>query len=176
MKNAGERSAIVLIKAKTIQIRTAKKVQLFDLTNEVKGFLAQTGVLNGVGIVSTLHTTTSVFFTEVQEALWDDGHAFLQHLVEERMGYKHNDPCFSDCDRQNAAAHLRAIVLGGSLPLQVEEGRLVLGQFQRIVFAELDGPRPRSLRRQFMGEGESQKFVGWGKGNTVGFPTNGELS
>ena len=45
------------------------------------------------------------------------------------------------------------MLLGGSLALQVEEGRLVLGQFQRIIFAELDGPRPRSLRMQFMGEG-----------------------
>jgi len=71
----------VLIKAKTIQLDTIKKEQLFDLTNEVKGFLADTGVWNGMGIVSTLHTTTSVFFTEVQDALWDDVDAFLHKLV-----------------------------------------------------------------------------------------------
>ena len=76
----------------------------------------------------------------------------FQEIVDDRIGYKHNDPRFSDCDRANAAAHLRAILLGGSLALQVEEGRLVLGQFQRIIFAELDGPRPRSIRMQFMGE------------------------
>src|SRR3954469_24298436 len=130
----------MLIKAKTIQLDTVKKVQLFDLTNEVRGFLAETGVWNGIGVVSTLHTTTSVFFTEVQDALWDDVDAFLHQLVAERAGYKHNDPRFSDCERQNAAAHLRAIVLGGSVALQVENGRLMLGQFQRLVLASLTVP------------------------------------
>jgi secondary thiamine-phosphate synthase enzyme len=142
----------MLIKAKTITVDTGQKVKLFDLTDDVKRFLAESGVWNGMGVVSTLHTTTGVFFTEVQDALWDDVETFLQKLVAERVGYKHNDPRFSDCDRANAAAHLRAIVLGGSLALQVEDGRLVLGQFQRIIFAELDGPRTRSIRMQFMGE------------------------
>lgn len=143
----------MLIKSTTIKIETDRQVQLFDLTDDVKRFLAESGVRNGIGVVSTLHTTTGVFFTEVQDALWDDVEAFLQKIVTERVGYKHNDPRFSDCERGNAAAHLRAILLGGSLALQVEDGRLILGQFQRIIFAELDGPRPRSIRMQFMGEG-----------------------
>jgi secondary thiamine-phosphate synthase enzyme len=151
----------VLIKAKTLQINSTQKVQLVDLTPEVKRFVAETGVWNGMGVVSTLHTTTGVFFTEAQDALWEDVHTFLQQLVVERAGYKHNDPRFSDCERQNAAAHLRAMLLGGSLALQVEEGRLVLGQFQRIVFAELDGPRPRSVRMQFMGEGGRRHESKW---------------
>jgi len=165
----------VLIKSKTLQLDTTKKVQLFDLTNEVKGFLSETGIENGIGVVSTLHTTTGVFFTEVQDALWDDVDAFLRRLVAEHAGYKHNDPRFSDCDRQNAAAHLRSILLGGSLMLQVEDGRLVLGQFQRIVFAELDGPRPRSLRMQFMGEEAALKLSHWGKKDSLQRSTTGGL-
>jgi secondary thiamine-phosphate synthase enzyme len=143
----------VRIQAKTITIETAQKLQIFDITQEVKGFLAESGVWNGMGVLSTLHTTTAVFFTETQDALWEDVEIFLQKLAVENASYKHNDARFSDCERKNAAAHLRALLLGGSLALQVEEGRLVLGQFQRIIFAELDGPRPRSLRMQFMGEG-----------------------
>ena len=165
----------MLIKSKTLQLDTTKKVQLFDLTNEVKGFLSETGIENGIGVVSTLHTTTGVFFTEVQDALWDDVDAFLRRLVAEHAGYKHNDPRFSDCDRQNAAAHLRSILLGGSLMLQVEDGRLVLGQFQRIVFAELDGPRPRSLRMQFMGEEAALKLSHWDKNASLRRPTTGGL-
>lgn len=159
----------MLIQAKTISIDTDRKVQLFDLTDEVRRFLEESGVVNGMGAVSTLHTTTGVFFTEVQDALWEDVDAFLRKLVDDRIGYKHNDPRFSDCERANAAAHLRAILLGGSLALQVEEGRLVLGQFQRIIFAELDGPRPRSIRMQFMGEGVAvtHQTQGWRNGNDV---------
>lgn len=159
------------IQAKTITIETTQKVQIFDITQEVKGFLAESGLSNGMGVVSTLHTTTAVFFTETQDALWEDVEIFLHKLATDDADYKHNDARFSDCERKNAAAHLRAILLGGSLTLQVEEGRLVLGQFQRIIFAELDGPRPRSLRMQFMGEGvdtHSQNLGDWGTGN--GYP------
>lgn len=150
----------MIIQSKTIQLDTEARVQIFDLTEQVNAFLAETSVWNGMGVVSTLHTTTGVFYTETQDALWDDVDAFLHHIVAERTGYKHNDPALSDCERKNAAAHLRAILLGGSLALQVEEGRLVLGQFQRIIFAELDGPRlRRSIRMQFMGVGSPQVDV-----------------
>jgi secondary thiamine-phosphate synthase enzyme len=168
----------MLIKAKTLTIETATKVQLFDLTHEVKTFLAETGVWNGQGVISTLHTTTGVFFTETQDALWADVQAFLCQLVDDRMEYKHNNSRFSDCDRQNAAAHLRAMLLGGSLALQVADGRLVLGQFQRIIFAELDGPRPRSLRMQFMGEGAELPVLGvrgWEHAPILELPRNGGL-
>jgi secondary thiamine-phosphate synthase enzyme len=167
----------VIIRAKTLQVRTAKRVQIFDLTQEVKAFLGDSGVWNGMGVVSTLHTTTGIFFTETQDALWEDVDTFLHNLVAERAGYKHDDPRFSDCERRNAAAHLRAILLGGSLALQVEDGRLVLGQFQRIIFAELDGPRPRSVRMQFMGAGVPRVngiHVGGGDGGPE-LPRNGGL-
>ena len=168
------------IQAKTIKIETTQRVKILDITQEVKGFLAESGVVNGMGVVSTLHTTTAVFITETQDALWEDVEAFLQKLAIDDADYKHNDARFSDCERKNAAAHLRAMLLGGSLALQVEEGRLVLGQFQRIIFAELDGPRPRSIRMQFMGEGGATRSHGlrdWGadSGYPRSLPHNGEM-
>jgi len=65
--------------------------------------------------------------------------------------YIHNSPEHSNCDRMNADSHLRAIVLGHHLTLQVSGGEVVLGQWQRILMAELDGPRARSLRVQIIG-------------------------
>ena len=69
------------IQAKTITIETAQKLQIFDITQEVKGFLAESGVWNGMGVLSTLHTTTAVFFTETQDALWEDVEIFLQNFL-----------------------------------------------------------------------------------------------
>ena len=63
----------------------------------------------------------------------------------------HNNPDHSDCDRMNADAHLRALLLGHSLTLQISGGEVVLGQWQRILMAELDGPRARTLRVQIFG-------------------------
>jgi len=75
----------------------------------------------------------------------------LEGLVPHDTYYLHNDPEHSDCDRMNADSHLRALLLGHSLTLQVSGGEVVLGQWQRILMAELDGPRARSLRIQIFG-------------------------
>ena len=73
----------MLIKAKMTQLDTAKKEQLFDLTEDVKGFLTEGDVPNDMRAVATLHTT-AVFFTETEEALWDDIAASLRKLVAAR--------------------------------------------------------------------------------------------
>jgi thiamine phosphate synthase YjbQ (UPF0047 family) len=71
--------------------------------------------------------------------------------VDSAAPWLHNDPQHSDCSRMNAGAHLRALLLNHSLTLQISGGELVLGQWQRVLVAELDGPRTRSLRLQVMG-------------------------
>ena len=92
-----------------------------------------------------------MFVNESQSALLADITKFLEDLVARDSYYRHNDPAHSDCDRMNADAHLRATLLGHSLTLQISGGELVLGQWQRILMAELDGPRARTLRAQVWG-------------------------
>jgi secondary thiamine-phosphate synthase enzyme len=72
-------------------------------------------------------------------------------MVARDDAWVHNDPDHSDCDRMNADSHLRALLLGHSLTLQISGGEVVLGQWQRILLGELDGPRARSLRVQVIG-------------------------
>ena len=72
-------------------------------------------------------------------------------MVARDAEWMHNNPEHSDCDRMNADSHLRALLLGHNLTLQVSGGEVVLGQWQRILMAELDGPRARSLRIQIFG-------------------------
>ena len=55
--------------------------------------------------------------------------------------WTHNDPAVSDCDRSNADSHLRTLLLGRAVTIQVGGGEMVLGQWQRVLTAELDGPR-----------------------------------
>ena len=67
--------------------------------------------------------------------------------MPERGGYRHDDPRYSDCERGNAHAHLRAALLGRSIAVGLNNGELSLGRFQSVIFAELDGPRkPRDHR------------------------------
>ena len=72
-------------------------------------------------------------------------------MVARDEAWVHNDPDLSDCDRMNADSHLRALLLGHSLTLQISGGDVVLGQWQRILMGELDGPRSRTLRVQVWG-------------------------
>jgi secondary thiamine-phosphate synthase enzyme len=92
-----------------------------------------------------------VFINEFQTAMLSDIKRFLELMVARDEEWKHNDPEHSDCDRMNADSHLRSLLLGHSLTLQVSGGEVVLGQWQRILMAELDGPRSRTLRVQVMG-------------------------
>jgi secondary thiamine-phosphate synthase enzyme len=99
----------------------------------------------------SLHTTCSLFVNESQTALREDMEQFLQHAVDTATPWLHNDPAHSDCERMNAGAHLRAMLLSPSVTLQISGGELVLGRWQRLLMAELDGPRTRTLRLQVMG-------------------------
>jgi secondary thiamine-phosphate synthase enzyme len=147
------RSAVggVMVNAETLTVQTERRVELVDLTEQVMAYTRGTGIREGLLNVWSMHTTCSVFINEAQKALHADILRFLEEIVSRDAAWLHNDPEHSDCDRFNADSHLRAMVLGHSLTLQVTGGEAVLGQWQRILMAELDGPRARTLRVQVMG-------------------------
>jgi secondary thiamine-phosphate synthase enzyme len=139
------------IHGETIVVSTDQRIELVDLTNKVMEFVRQFNIREGLVSLWSMHTTCTLFINEFQTALLTDIKRFLEELVVRDAEYLHNDPAHSDCDRMNADSHLRAMLLGHSLTLQVSGGEVVLGQWQRILMAELDGPRARSLRIQIFG-------------------------
>jgi secondary thiamine-phosphate synthase enzyme len=143
----------LVVRADTLTVQTDQRVQLIDITDRVSSIVRDSGVRDGVVSLWSMHTTCAVFMNESQQALHADIRRFLELIVDRHADWMHNDPAHSDCDRLNADAHLRAMLLGHSLTLQVSGGDLVLGQWQRVLTAELDGPRERSLRVQVMGIG-----------------------
>lgn len=143
----------VIVRSETLVVNTAERVELTDLTERVARFVRDSGVREGVVSLWSMHTTCALFINETQRALHADIKRFLEHVVSRETEWMHNDPRHSDCDRMNADSHLRAMLLGHSLTLQVTGGEIVLGQWQRVLMAELDGPRPRSIRAQTFGIG-----------------------
>ena len=139
------------IHGETFLIETDQRVELVDLTNRIMDFARKFNVREGLVSLWSMHTTCSVFINEFQTALLTDIRAFLEKMVARDDEWLHNNPDHSDCDRMNADAHLRALLLGHSLTLQISGGEVVLGQWQRILMAELDGPRARTLRIQIFG-------------------------
>jgi secondary thiamine-phosphate synthase enzyme len=139
------------IHGETIVISTDERVELVDLTNRVMEFVRHFNIREGLVSLWSMHTTCALFINEFQTALLSDIRRFLEQMVARDAEWMHNDPDHSDCDRMNADSHLRALLLGHNLTLQVSGGEVVLGQWQRILMAELDGPRARSLRLQIFG-------------------------
>ena len=139
------------IHGETFVISTDQRIELVDLTNRVMEFARRFNIREGLVSLWSMHTTCALFINEFQTALLSDIKRFLEQMVQRDAEWMHNDPDHSDCDRFNADSHLRALLLGHSLTLQVSGGEVVLGQWQRILMAELDGPRARSLRIQLMG-------------------------
>jgi len=141
----------VTIHGETFVIDTDQRIELVDLTNRIMKFVRRFNIREGMLSIWSMHTTCTLLINEFQGALLSDIKRFLEQMVARDAEYLHNDPNHSDCDRQNADSHLRAMLLGHSLTLQISGGEVVLGQWQRILMAELDGPRARSLRVQVFG-------------------------
>jgi secondary thiamine-phosphate synthase enzyme len=135
----------------TFRIVTDKRLELYNVTEKVAEILKRHDIQEGVVLLSSLHTTLALFVNEWQAALLHDIKAMLDKVVSPKESWRHNDPEFSDCDRRNAHSHLQATLLGHALSFPVSAGKLVLGQFQAIIAAELDGPRSRDLAIQIMG-------------------------
>ena len=144
-------SGTLTIHGETLTVETDERIELVDLTDRLMTLARQQGVREGFVNIWSLHTTCALFINEFQSALLADIKQLLEHVVDRDAEWRHNDPAFSDCDRMNADSHLRAMLLGHSMTLQISGGEIVLGQWQRVLMAELDGPRARSLRVQVVG-------------------------
>ena len=140
-----------LVKSQTLKILTERKLELYNITQKVKDFVKSTSIRNGMLLITSLHTTTALFVNELQTALLEDVKTILMEWVREDTPWKHNSPEYSDCERHNATSHLRSVLLGNSSTVIIEDGEPALGEWQNIIFAELDGPRERAIQLQLIG-------------------------
>ncbi len=122
-----------------LELRTKESTELIDITSEVKRIVSATGVDSGICVVFTRHTTTGIIINENETGLRSDILRMLDELVPRGKGYLH------DRIDSNAHAHLRAVLLGSSVSIPIENGSMVLGTWQSIIFVECDGPRRREV-------------------------------
>jgi secondary thiamine-phosphate synthase enzyme len=147
----GEASPGFRIVSRILDWITSEKTELLNITERVNEVVRKSGIREGIVHLQSLHTTTAVFLNEWQDALLDDVRGFLDEMADANRYYKHNDPRHSDCERMNAHSHLKGMIMGQTLSLQVRNAKVLLGTWQSIVLAEFDGPRSRSLAVQVSG-------------------------
>jgi secondary thiamine-phosphate synthase enzyme len=122
-----------------IEIKTEKAADVVDITRQVNDAVRERGIDEGICLVYTFHTTTAIVINEGGGGLVADLLGKLSSLAPPGDGYHH------DTLDENAHAHLQAALLGNSKAIPVEDGRLALGTWQRVLFVELDGPRQRTV-------------------------------
>lgn len=123
-----------------IEVPTKERFQIIDITDEVQHLVWKSDVASGIAVVFTEHTTTGLFINENEERLLQDIKAKMKELVPKGAGYGH------DSIDSNAHSHLRAaLFLNPEVVVPIDEGELLLGTWQRILFVELDGPRRRKV-------------------------------
>ena len=133
------------------EVSSEERLDLIDLTQKVRELFNGSMVKEGMLYLHSMHTTTAIMINEWQQALLDDLKSFLRDVVDDKDYFWHNDPEHSDCVRSNASSHLRSSLLSHNVMVPIQEGKLVLGQWQSIIFAELDGPQKRSVFAQIIG-------------------------
>ena len=128
---------------KTLEIRTGAGEEIVDLTSEVQGVVASSGVKDGLCVVFVPHTTAGVTINENADPdVRADILTALRHDVPDSLPFAHSEG--------NSPAHIKASLIGSSVMVIVEGGRLRLGTWQGIQFCEFDGPRSRKLYVQVL--------------------------
>lgn len=122
----------------TLQVDTSRSSALEEITDLVQQAVRQSGVADGQCIVYVPHTTAGLVVNENYDpTVAADILATLERLVPEQGPYRHGEG--------NAAAHIRAVLVGASHAFIVQGGQLLLGTWQGIFLAEFDGPRQRRV-------------------------------
>jgi secondary thiamine-phosphate synthase enzyme len=131
-------------KTDTISVRSRQHDDVIDVTDRVAQAVAESGVHTGLCHIFVPHTTAGVFINENADPdVMADVLATLADLVPWENRYRHAEG--------NAAAHIKSTLIGVSQTIPVRNGRLALGRWQGIYFAEFDGPRERHFQVTVLG-------------------------
>ena len=122
----------------TMKVKTNSRTEMKDITASVQKEVSKAGVADGICTVYVPHTTAGITINEgADPAVCDDIMNKLNQLVPRDASYRHMEG--------NADSHIKASMMGSSVSVLVENGRLVLGTWQKIFFCDFDGPRTRRV-------------------------------
>jgi secondary thiamine-phosphate synthase enzyme len=150
----------LLVDVRTLMLSTDRPLQVLDVTAPVSACVREAGLETGLVSVQVLHTTAALILNEREPLLFEDLERMLERLAPRAARYRHDEmalrvPMPPPDERRNGHAHCRAMLLRSSETLHVRAGALVLGHWQRLLLAEMDGPQRRSLSVALMGTGQA---------------------
>lgn len=150
-------------------LQTAHCLQFIDVTDCISQHIVSSGVENGFVNIQSAHTTAAIVVNEHEPLLLEDMKRTLERLSPRCEKYRHDDFTIRTAnltpdERPNGHAHCKALFLRSSETLNIVDGQLQLGRWQRIFFVELDDARERTIYISVMGQVARETTDGPGRG------------
>jgi len=130
-----------------VYFNTKTRRDLVNITQEVEGAVRESGVQEGICLVSAMHITAAIWVNDNEPGLWQDMWDWLEGLAPVRPDYRHHRT-----GEDNGDAHLKRSLLGHQVVLPVTAGRLDLGPWEQVFYAEFDGQRRKRVVVKILGE------------------------
>jgi secondary thiamine-phosphate synthase enzyme len=126
---------------------TRKHREFINITDEVEQLVRRSGIAEGFVLVSAMHITAGVYVNDAEEGLIADIEEWLERLAPYRADYKHHAT-----GESNGDAHLKSLLVHHEVIVPVTNGKLDLGPWQQIYYAEFDGQRRKRVILKALGE------------------------
>lgn len=126
---------------------TKNRYDTVHITPEVRQIVEASDVQEGMALVSAMHITAGVYVNDLENGLIEDIHEWLEKLAPYGLPYRHHQT-----GEDNADAHLKRLLIGHQVTIPITEGKLDLGPWEQIFYAEFDGRRKKRVIVKVMGE------------------------
>jgi secondary thiamine-phosphate synthase enzyme len=126
---------------------TKKRQEFIRITDEVAKIVEKSKVKEGMVLVSAMHITAGVYVNDWESGLIDDLQVWLEKLAPSGLDYRHHQT-----GEDNADAHLKRTIMGHQVMLPITAGKLDLGPWEQVFYAEFDGQRRKRVVVKVMGE------------------------
>jgi secondary thiamine-phosphate synthase enzyme len=132
---------------KYLTFNTKRRRELVHITHEVEDAVRESGIKEGLAFVSAMHITAAVFVNDNEPGLHQDIWEWLEELAPYRPDYRHHHT-----GEDNGDAHLKSLLIHNQTLLPITDGRLDMGPWQRVFYAEFDGQRRKRMVIKILGE------------------------
>ena len=126
---------------------TKQRREYINITPQVEAFVAQAGIHEGIVLVSAMHITASIYVNDDEAGLIQDIEELLQRLAPQGPAYHHHQT-----GEDNGDAHLKRLLIGHQATIPITKGKLDLGPWEQIYYAEFDGQRRKRVVLKAIGE------------------------
>lgn len=126
---------------------TKKHREYINITGEISDILKKSGIKEGMALVSAMHITAGVYVNDAENGLIADIDEWLENVAPFNINYRHHMT-----GETNGDSHLKSLLIGHEVIVPITEGKLDLGTWQQIYYAEFDGQRKKRLIVKIMGE------------------------